>query len=110
MKYCEKCGAQIRDESVVCPYCGCTVRGAEEEEDSTIATLAIVFGALGGWLGLVLGLVGLSKYKSEKYRKQCKIGIILFVVWVVLGVIIAIVFYATIFGSIAVMSALPCLG
>lgn len=27
MKFCEKCGNQLMDESVVCPQCGCPVAG-----------------------------------------------------------------------------------
>ena len=25
MKFCTKCGKEIRDESVICPHCGCAV-------------------------------------------------------------------------------------
>ncbi len=28
MKYCEKCGAELLDEAVICPKCGCGVRSA----------------------------------------------------------------------------------
>ena len=30
MKYCTHCGAQIDDEAVVCPKCGCTTAKGEE--------------------------------------------------------------------------------
>lgn len=92
MKYCEKCGAEIRDDAVVCPNCGCQARGLEKQESSVIGILAIVFGALGGWIGLVLGIVGLKTYKNETYRKYCKIGIILFCVWVVIDIILLAVY------------------
>lgn len=33
MKYCVKCGAELRDEAVVCPKCGCMVDGRLVEKD-----------------------------------------------------------------------------
>ena len=36
MKYCAQCGAQLVDEAVVCPHCGCAVKkilNGEEVED-----------------------------------------------------------------------------
>ncbi|MFA6865997.1 MAG: hypothetical protein WCR54_00600 [Clostridia bacterium] len=90
MKYCNKCGKEIENEAVVCPFCGCQVAEMQVEESSTMGILSIVFGALGGWLGLVLGIIGLTKYKIAKNRKNCKIGIGLFCAWVV-GYIIIIV-------------------
>lgn len=98
MKFCQKCGAQIDDNAVVCPHCGCQTSDlkVEKEETSTYGILAIVFGALGGWLGLVFGILGLKTYKNETYRKYCKIGIGLFVAWVVIAVIMIIVSIVTV--------------
>lgn len=92
MRYCEHCGSQIDDHAVVCPKCGCQVRALKTEpvENSIYGILAIVFGALGGWLGLVFGIVGLKTYKNETYRKYCKIGIGLFVGWIVIAVILLV--------------------
>lgn len=33
MKYCVKCGAELCDEAVVCPKCGCIVDGRLVEKD-----------------------------------------------------------------------------
>lgn len=33
MKYCVKCGAELCDEAVVCPKCGCMVDGSLVEKD-----------------------------------------------------------------------------
>ena len=30
MKYCEKCGSELLDEAILCPKCGCMVRGNEK--------------------------------------------------------------------------------
>lgn len=97
-QYCENCGALISAKAVICPKCGCAVKGAkrlyEEEKSSAVGILAIVFSLLGGWLGLALGIFGLvSYYKDPKYvsdRRNCKIAIGFFIAWVV-GYIILIV-------------------
>ena len=49
MKYCSKCGAEIHDEAVVCPKCGCQVDGASitKSEKTWIATFLLCF-FLGG--------------------------------------------------------------
>jgi hypothetical protein len=52
MKYCAKCGAELHDESVVCPKCGCPapVLGAQlgnVSEKSWVAALLLCF-FLGG--------------------------------------------------------------
>ncbi len=31
MKYCEKCGAELLDEAIVCPKCGCSVKSTKAE-------------------------------------------------------------------------------
>ncbi|MDE6656831.1 MAG: zinc ribbon domain-containing protein [Anaeroplasmataceae bacterium] len=83
MKYCSHCGAEVNDEAVVCVKCGCSL-GPVKEETSVFGILSIVFGALGGWLGLVFGIIGLCTYKEEANRKKCKIGIGLFIGWMAL--------------------------
>lgn len=92
---CSKCGADISKEAVICPSCGCQIRMlkvARADEDSpAYGILAILFGVMGGFLGLVFGLVGLKLiYKQEANRVCCKIGIGFFVVWVVLDIILII--------------------
>lgn len=93
MRYCEHCGAQLDENAVVCPSCGCQVRAlkTEAEETPIYGILALVFGAFGGVMGLVFGLIGLKTYKNETYRKYCKIGIGLFIAWVIIAVIAVII-------------------
>lgn len=55
---------------------------------SAYAVLAIIFGALGGWLGLLFGIIGLTKYKTTGLRVACIIGIVLFVAWIPLTVLV----------------------
>ena len=101
MKYCSKCGAELADDAVVCTKCGCAVENtAQQPQQQTTATpakegkvlgiLAIIFGALGGILGLILSIIGICTYKQPANRRNCYIGLALFVVWVV----IYIVYYA----------------
>lgn len=89
MKYCSHCGAEVNDDAVVCVNCGCSLE-KEKEESSIWGILSIVFGALGGWLGIVFGIIGLCTYKEQSNRKKCKIGIGLFFGWVVLLFIIVL--------------------
>ena len=35
MKYCTHCGAEILDEAVICPKCGCSVNGTSNTTNTT---------------------------------------------------------------------------
>lgn len=92
MKYCSHCGQEVADEAKICPNCGSEMdkhnSGEEINESSTWGILSIVFGALGGWLGLVFGIIGLCTYKKKENRTKCIIGMSLFAVWMVLLIIL----------------------
>jgi hypothetical protein len=104
MKYCSHCGAEVADDAVICPKCGCQVGQlapapapeapvrVEEESKTplTLGILAIIFGALGGWLGLVLGIIGLCIDKKKRYTGLNAAGIILFIVWGIIYIIILV--------------------
>ena len=97
--FCLKCGKEIDNNAMRCPFCDCPTENAGEAIDTTttdpsiksaksFGIAAIILGALGiiwawllaifGWIlggvGLALALVGRNK---NKYVKNCKIGIIL---------------------------------
>lgn len=97
--FCLKCGKEIADDAMRCPFCDCPTENAGEMVDTTaidptvktaksFGITAIILGALGilwawllaifGWglsgAGLVVGLVGRNK---NKYVTSCKVGIIL---------------------------------
>lgn len=57
MKYCTKCGAEIADEAVICPSCGCAVV-APKSENSTLKTVIKVFMVLGTIL-MAFGIIPL---------------------------------------------------
>ncbi|MBR2507040.1 MAG: hypothetical protein IKB70_09130 [Bacilli bacterium] len=94
MKYCSTCGSQINDECLICPTCGCSTELGKEKLTATTTKkssaalvcgiLAVVFGALGGWLGVLFGILNLVLDKTKKYRALGIIGIVLFAVWIVI--------------------------
>lgn len=114
MKYCTKCGYQLNDEATYCPNCGENLGdnnsnnqqnnnpynnyNSNAQAASPIwGILALVFGILGGWLALVFGIIGLTQYKNpadpgyNSNRKMCKVGIGLFIAWVVIIILLIII-------------------
>jgi uncharacterized membrane protein YvbJ len=93
MKYCKFCGEEVSDDAVVCRHCGRQIEELQSasQEGSGMGIAAIIFGALGGWLGLIFGIIGLVTYKLPQNRRNCKIGIGLFLGWIVLYVILIVV-------------------
>ena len=89
MKFCHDCGKELEDDVTKCPECGYMFNDVEADV-ATMGVLAVVFGAAGGLLGLILGIIGLSTYKKEGNRRNCKGGIALFFVWVVIIIIMAL--------------------
>ena len=65
----------------------------QKQESGALGILAIIFGVLGGWLGLVLSIVGLCTYKTPEHKTKCKVGLGFFIGWVVLYFIIGLVSY-----------------
>ena len=57
-------------------------------EGSGFAIAALIFGLLGGWLGLLFGIIGLCKYKESGNRAMCVVGIVAWIVWVVILIVI----------------------
>ncbi|MBP5343438.1 zinc-ribbon domain-containing protein [bacterium] len=114
--FCSNCGKEIDDNSKYCPYCGAinefdgttsTKTVVEENNDKryerfrdyenaeyfnetpTIGILALVFSILGGYLGLIFGIIGLVKYKQPKNRRRCTAAIVIFVVWLFISILLA---------------------
>lgn len=88
MKYCSKCGSQIEEDAIICPNCGRQVEALKQEESSGLSVAALIFSILGGWLGLVLDIIGLCTLKDERNKRRCKIGLGIVIAWVVIFVII----------------------
>lgn len=77
MKYCHNCGTAIEDTAIFCPSCGTTVGEPIPAETNTLGILAIIFSVCGGWIGIVLAIIGLTTYKIEENKKFCKIALII---------------------------------
>ena len=59
-------------------------------ESGALGICAIIFSVLGGWLGLLLSIIGLCTYKTPEHRTKCKIGLGLVIGWFVIGIIIGL--------------------
>src|SRR5574344_41082 len=91
--YCYHCGKEIPDDSVYCPYCGSEQKKTEtpHEEKSegfyqetpendqhaeqmlayahtthVFSILALVFGAIGGLIGPIFGIISLTRHPSNQ--------------------------------------------
>ena len=55
MKYCTKCGKELRDEAVICPGCGCAVGEPANKKTEVKANIGLcILSALIPFLGLIL--------------------------------------------------------
>lgn len=59
-----------------------------KQESGALAICALVFSILGGWLGLVLSIIGLCTYTTPEHRTKCKIGLGFVIGWFVFGLLI----------------------
>ena len=64
----------------------------QRQETNTVGICAVVFGALGGWLGLIFSIIGLSTYKTPERRMMCKIGLGLFIGWFAICLMACLIF------------------
>lgn len=101
--FCSKCGSEINGQSVICPVCGCPTDNnalstaqqstsapkLENDESTGLATCALVFSFLMPIVGLICGIAGIVKYKSENLKKKCIIAIpISIVVWIISTIVV----------------------
>lgn len=108
--YCINCGNEVSGEYKYCPKCGAMIeKGSEsneynnygsvpvynvrpqvKQESSALGVLSIVFSCLGGFLGLILSIIGMCTYKEESNKKLCKIGLGICIGWFALGFLIGL--------------------
>ena len=87
--FCKKCGAQINDEAVVCPKCGCRTDNYEQpaakksEPDKTSVGIVIA-SVLLPIVGVIMGIVNLCKKKTSSGLTYLITGIVAWVIWGVL--------------------------
>lgn len=89
MKYCSKCGQQIHDDAIICPYCGCAVSNTPAVNDAPSTGFAV--------LGFLIPIVGLILYLVNKDTAPLKArsagrgALIGFIVGIVFSVIYGVV-------------------
>ena len=87
MKFCQHCGAEIKDEAVICVKCGCSVatnNTAVEEVDDSVSAGFVVLSVLIPLFGIIYWPVNAKK--RPKCAKAC--GIAALISWAVSFVII----------------------
>ncbi len=87
MKFCSKCGAQLMDEAVVCPNCGCAQSNSAQDSSSFGYAL----------LGFCIPIVGLILYliwkdttplKAKSAGKGALVSVIISVVFYVIYAVV----------------------
>ncbi len=103
---CPYCGNEVREDERHCSNCGQNNKYYVEKknienvetyeppypyESGTLGICALIFSVLGGWLGLVLSIIGLCKYKTPEHRTKCKIGLGFCIGWFLIGLLLGII-------------------
>ncbi len=103
---CPYCGNEVREDERHCSNCGQnnkyyvekknienveTYQQPYSDESGRLATCALIFGILGGLLGLMFSITGLRKYKTPGNRTKCKIGLGFFIARFVINLLLGIV-------------------
>lgn len=97
MKYCQTCGKEIHDDAEICPYCGCRIAKNKDDNDNGMAIAALVLAFLVPIVGFILGIVGLSKYRSGSSRGMCIAAVILPLVDIFIVIMYFVLFAFAIF-------------
>ena len=82
MKFCSKCGKELLDEAVICPNCGCEVKGVNMNATASVAVeskkktqVSLILGIIGivfAWLFALVGhitsiigiVIGIKEYRE----------------------------------------------
>lgn len=101
--FCQKCGKQIDDDAVICIGCGCTVKkeGVKTYPDKRVAAendglakSAFIMAFLIPIAGLIMGIIGETKYSNPEYKKKSTSAIFISIaMWIVYAVIIGVAMY-----------------
>ncbi len=65
--FCPKCGKDIRDDSVVCPYCGTQVGMPVQQQptrSNTVAIVGFIFAFFIPLVGLICSIIGVNNAKN----------------------------------------------
>ena len=107
MKYCSHCGAELLDEAIVCPKCGCAckenssriINSGEDKPETWMKVLAFFIPIA----GLILFLVWMDEKPITS--KACgKFALFGFLTFTCLGIVISIVVTLLMLGVIGAIS------
>lgn len=90
--FCKNCGAEIKDEAVICPSCGCETGNKKEsipvlDADKSKTGIGILCGLFLGLIGLIIGIC-LYKEGSVARKTFLKAWGITFAITTVAAIII----------------------
>jgi uncharacterized membrane protein YvbJ len=115
MKYCSHCGAEIDDNAVVCPKCGCQVgpiaaadaaAPASSENDSVrgmaIASLVLILIGATWPVGLILAIVAKATDKSvgKSDSKCATAALIIALIEAIIAIIVMIIVLTVVASSV----------
>ena len=98
--YCRKCGKELDDEAVICPYCGCSTSGGKVNDSKSMGYA--VLGFFPPVVGFILWLVWKDEYPLR--ASSCGKGAL---VSVIIGVIIPVLFYVAMCSFIIIAPPAP---
>lgn len=91
--FCKKCGKEIRDDAIVCPYCGVQVgHFTATPKTNVLAIVGFIFAFLMPVVGLICSIIGKSKVEEcgGNGKGLATAGIVISVIAIVLYVIIIV--------------------
>ena len=95
MKYCAKCGQELMDDAAFCASCGNAVAPAapaNTKQNAGSATGAIVCAFLLPVVGLIMGLIGMSKATDPQLKNKFKGAALLSVgMWIIYFLIFTVI-------------------
>lgn len=95
--YCRKCGKEVDDEAVICPYCGCSTSGGKANDSKSMG-----YAVLGFFLpvvGFILWLVWKDEYPLR--ASSCGKGALVSVIISVVSSFLYVVVVFLIIGGVA---------
>ena len=103
MKYCIHCGKEIKDEAVVCPSCGCSVKETKEQDyNESKAGIGVLCAIFLTFIGLIIGLIiypsGTNARRTFLKGWGITIGVQI-AIGVILGIIYAVIISVAITGT-----------
>ena len=97
--FCKRCGKEIDDKAIVCPYCGVQVAKlySQAPRTNTLAIIGFIFSFFIPIVGLICSILG------RKNAAECggnghglaTAGLVISILWIALGLFVVIVVSCT---------------